>query len=530
MKPLIIIFMNIAAISNSTSCQISNIDTATSSSEVQGAALTILDLPEEVKFIFINKLDRKTLLNLQMTCRHFRDFPLRHDVLWKNLFSSENCGYVPKQVAESWRSFYKEAHRVRSNIKKGVSCKPIRALLTNSLNSGSATFQNRHFTLDGCRRILCTDLVTGKILQEFTHIPKTAFASPIPDDEPLLGTTRIQPINETLFLVNGDKVSIWDARAKGCIFAAFCKYNPVYVDDHVVVFETKDEIIEIWDYKEKKQISKFSAKLLLDPKYEEANDRGKILQLFGSQLFALSWNCILSYYDYRVENGWSLQFKSYVEKCNSLFHQTKNHLVALSKERVEPHAFVAVSLNFSENKISYTHWKLGRPEYYLAGIESLLEFAVPYEDFMFGIDPEEKNAVTCWDLTTKEMKQRFMMPGKIWTFQVACDRVIATSVSGLDETKICIWDINNSDQPLLELKSESFDCIIHENILCIRELQQFRFVNLSTATQIGTISFTAFQQKPLLRASRKTDWTFDGSRIHIQQDDPRDATYWIVNL
>ncbi len=524
--------MSIAPVSDTTIfIEQQNIEaTRTSALEVQNAVKTIFDLPEEIKLIFVNKLERKALVNLQQTCRYFRDFPIRHDVLWKNLFASENHDYIPKLIPKDWRSFYRESHRVMRAMQNGQASPPKRLLLTGTLDYGTATLGNTHFTIQGFRQITATDLVTGETLYSFTHIPKTAFVNNLEQDEPLWATA-LQAIDDRLFILNGPKMSIWDAQEKTCIFAAFCTHSPIYVDNDVVVFETKEEMIEIWDYRSKKQVTAFSSKLLRDPRLEAYNDRARVIHLVGSRLFALSWNCFLYCYDYKHETALTMQFREYTEKSYSSFYKTKNHLVSLSRERENLHACTAVSLSFVDNKISPTIWDLGRPDYHLLGFDNLLDFAVPHGDFLFGIDLEDKNAVTCWNLYDKELVHRFKMPGTIWTFQIAdCDRVIATYLEAIDRFTLRIWDINNSEHALLEIQSESFDFKIHNNILCLRELERFRFINLSTAREIGAIPFTAFTQKPVFRDIHKTDWAFDGSHIHIEQHDPGDASYWVINL
>jgi len=479
----------------------------------------ITQLPHEVQLYFVNKLDRVALISLQKTCKCFNNLMLDESI-WKNLFSAENRGRLPKIVPVNWREFYVEQHILKQNIQRGQAARPLKATLTGSRQWGTFTYKNIHFVLQGFSELAYYDLTTGKMLGTHKEIPKEAFASPSAETVRLRGV-RLMPIDTDHFVLDGTIVSIWNAQTNACVFACM---QPIlsyaHVSDSKVIHYSSEEAVEVCDYKTKQTVASFAS----------AHPYGR-MHAIGSALFTVAGGCMLNCYDYEkkryIVRDW--KFKEYRDKTECEFLQTPGHLVALTACTDRPKEFVAACVNLQKN--SSATIQLEKPQYFLAGLDTLEDIAVVQDEWLFGIDKNDKQAVSCWNLNSDKIEKCFRTPRDVWTFKVTdFQNVIATVCDTPHRFRLFIWDIDNPEQPRLEIESESFDCVVHNNLLCLREVAQFRFFDLSHATELGAIPFTAFEQRPIFQDIYRTSWTFDGSRIHIEQPDTGTHYYWIVNL
>ncbi len=487
------------------------------------AALALTDIAPEVNLNFINRLDRSALINLQCTCRTFNSCILENDWLWRNLFAAEQGGYLPKEPPTSWRSFYIEQHVVRRNIARGVAAEPIAATLTGCLHYGTFTYKNRYYVSQGFK-LACYDLTTGAQIYTWTHIPKEAFVTAADEDVGLF-VTRIHPIDSRHFLLEGKVLAVWDAEANSSIFAAESPhFGPPYIDESRIIFAAENNLLQVWNYRTKKLLTTI-------PDVNE--DAHKMLYAIGDNVFSLSWHCELDGYDSKQQKPLfsNINYKPHTDLTNSAIFKAKNHLVIVSTHIGSPSLFVAAIVSL-QKKIPCSVVQLSKPEHLHAGFDSAKEIALVHGEHLVGIDPDNTQSISCWNLDTLQVEKRFPTPAPVYTFHIAePNRLITTCVdvrAGL--YRILIWDMNNPEQPIGDIPSTSYDCRVHNNLLCVREVTQFRFFNLINAQEIGTVPFTQFVQKPIHEdLLNLTEWTFDGSRIHIQQKEGV-YYYWIINL
>ncbi|MBS0634356.1 MAG: F-box protein [Verrucomicrobia bacterium] len=478
----------------------------------------ITELPRDMQLEIINKLDVLSLLRLKKTCMCFYNIiTLENESVWKQALRFENGGHLPKKIPQNWGDFCIEQQLMKRNIRRGLAANPFPATMWGL---GKFSYKNDCFVLQGFSELALYNLTTGEKVGAQNCIPKEAFVPEAPEPVRLNGH-YVNAVDSVHFALQGTIVSIWNAKERNCLFAARQDWAfPIHVSDSNVIFQPAEDRVEVWDFKTKTKIAAFAPL---------SEDHGRILHAFDSAVFTLSYGCRLSCYDYKkkcsIFSDW--QFKHYADKTDATFLKTKDHVVALTVKITSPAAFVAACVNV--RTWSGRTIQIGRPECFLAGLNNLKNIAKAQGDHLFGIDAQNPCAVSCWNLSSGNIEKRFTTPLSVWTFKVTgLQKVIATTCEATTRFKIFVWDMDCPEKPRLEIASESYDCKARNNILCIREVAQFRFFDLAKMHELGSIPFNAYQQQPIL-ADFHTEWTFDGSRIHIIQP-PGQGHYWLINL